>query len=227
MCGRYTIYTKKDALEQRFNAALEESFVPRYNAAPSQLLPIIRNDNPAAITLVSWGFLPSWVKDFEKMKPQINARAESVTEKPYWRSAFKKHRCLIPSTGYYEWQKAAGGKQPYFIHLENSEPFAMAGLFSTYTNQAGEVASGYAVITTAANKQLADIHHRMPVILNQNDEQPWLDPELPAADAKSLLQSYPSVDMEAYPVSTRVNSPRQESPQLITPASSLGEPDQT
>jgi len=222
MCGRYTIYTKKGALEQRFNAALEESFVPRYNAAPSQLLPIIRNDNLAKIVLVNWGFLPSWVKDFEKMKPQINARAESIGEKPYWRSAFKKYHCLIPSTGYYEWKKVAGGKQPYFIRLRSDEPFAMAGLFSTYTNQAGEVACGFAVITTEVNNQLADIHHRMPVILSRDDEQPWLDPELPPSDMKSLLKSYSPADMDACPVSTRVNSPQQESPQLITPSKLTG-----
>ncbi|MDH3977760.1 MAG: SOS response-associated peptidase [Gammaproteobacteria bacterium] len=220
MCGRYTLYTKKEALEARFDAVFEATFDAQYNAAPSLTLPVIRNDNTAAFALTTWGFLPGWVRDFNKMKPQINARAESVKEKPYWRGALSKHRCLIPANGYYEWKKAGDRKQPYFIRLASDEPFAMAGLFDTYTNEAGQPVSGFAIITTQAPAPLANIHHRMPVILQPDDEARWLSPDLTSAEALSLLDV--RTDVTAFPVSTRVNAPQNNSPELITPIELTG-----
>lgn len=215
MCGRYTIYTKKEVLEERFGASFANDFEAHYNAAPSQHLPIIRNDQPNRLELAAWSFLPSWARNPASMKPQINARAETLRDKPYWRGAFSKHRCLVPADGYYEWKPAGDRKQPWFIRLTQEEPFAMAGLYATFMAADGTQTTGFAIITTQATGELAEIHHRMPVILQPADESAWLSAELAPADAADLLKA--RTDMTAVPVSTRVNSPQNNSPELIAP----------
>jgi putative SOS response-associated peptidase YedK len=213
MCGRYTIFTKKEALEERFDAEIDENipYSPHYNAAPSQNLPVIFNDEPRLITTGQWGYLPSWALDNPKIKPQINARSETVYEKPMFRSAIKKKRCMILTDGFYEWNRVGEKKIPNYIRLKSHEPFAMAGIW------AGDESKSFAVLTTGANKLISKIHIRMPVILNKEDEKYWLEAEWNDNEMNRILAEYESEQMEMYPISTLVNSPRNNTEQLIKP----------
>ena len=222
MCGRFTLHTKAEALQERFNAQLEMTYAPTYNAAPSQALPVILTDNPGAIVSADWGFVPQWADGREGVKAVINARGESVADKPFFRSAFKSQRCLILADGFYEWQRSPGkttgktsAKIPYHITLKTKEPFAFAGLWSRVHNAAGALHTTFSIITTAANTLMHTIHDRMPVILSPEDEANWLNPQLPLTEAKALLIPYPATAMEMYEVSAKVNSPRYNEPDLI------------
>ena len=219
MCGRYTVYTPAETLAQRFHAELPMDLLrPTYNAAPSQDLPVIRSGQPQAITLASWGFVPEWAKG-KDVKPIINARAESIADKPFFRNAFRHKRCLVPADGFYEWKKMGTRKVPYYVALKSEEPFAFAGLWSTVHDTDGNAFATFALITTEPNELMADIHHRMPVILRQADEQNWLDPGLAREDAASMLTPYPATAMSIHPVSTRVNAPTYNVPEAIVAVS--------
>ena len=162
-----------------------------------------------------WGLIPSWAKDPAIGNKMINARAETVSEKPSFRSAFKKRRCLILADGFYEWQKTDDGKQPYHIKMEDDSPFAFAGLWEAWDKYGEEIRSG-TIITTDANDLMNEIHHRMPVILHPEDYGLWLDPDFDEKEAlTSLLKPYPSDAMEAYPVSRRVNKPANNEPSVL------------
>lgn len=165
---------------------------------------------------MKWGLVPSWAKDEKIGYKMINARSEGIETKPSFRAAFKRHRCLVPTTGFYEWKKVdAKMKQPYFIRLKSGEPFAFAGLWEVWGPDNLET---FTIITTENNELIEPIHTRMPVILHEKDEAVWLDPELHDADKlKELLKPYPSEEMEMYEVSTFVNSPKNESPDCIKP----------
>jgi putative SOS response-associated peptidase YedK len=191
-----------------------ERLRPTYNAAPSQGLPVIRSDHPQAITLASWGFVPEWAKG-KDVKPIINARAESIADKPFFRNAFRHKRCLVLADGFYEWKKVGARKVPYYVALKGAEPFAFAGLWSTVHDEDGKASVTFALITTEPNELMADIHHRMPVILRQADEQNWLDPGLSRQDAVSMLAPYPAAAMTMHPVSPRVNAPTYNVPEAI------------
>jgi putative SOS response-associated peptidase YedK len=217
MCGRYTIYTNKEALEARFHAALQGDLSPSYNAAPSQDLPVIVNEAPDEIRVTSWGFIPEWAEGKAGIKAVINARAESIATKPFFRDAFKKKRCLVLSDGFYEWQKGRGKKTPFRIALKTEEPFAFAGLWRAVHDESGKVQHTFAIITTEANELVAHIHTRMPVILHAEDEAEWLDPGLSNEDAESLLVPYPAEMLQMYEVSTRVNSPTYNTEGAIQP----------
>jgi putative SOS response-associated peptidase YedK len=224
MCGRYVIKSPSAKLKVRFQLDDLPLFEPRYNIAPTQPVPIVRRlDQPKREwTPVRWGLIPSWAKDAKIGNKLINARGETVAEKPSFRSAFRKRRCLIPADGFYEWKKLDGGKQPHFIHLCDEEPFAFAGLWELWTNpNDGEVIESCTIVTTEANALMRTLHDRMPVIVPAEDYDLWLDAATQDVEGlKGLLRPYPSDDMTAYPISAYVNNPRHEGVKCVEPAGS-------
>lgn len=216
MCGRFTLYTKAEALAERFHAELSPAlFTPTYNAAPSQAQLTILNAEPHVFTVSAWGFLPEWAEGRKDVKPLINARAETVATTPFFRTAFKNKRCLVIADGFYEWRRTKDGKVPYRIALQTHEPFAFAGIWSMVHDRAGEPQSTFAIITTEANDLVAQIHNRMPVILQERDEEDWLNPQLPLEEAEALLIPFPAARMTSYEVSPRVNSPAYNRPEAV------------
>jgi putative SOS response-associated peptidase YedK len=220
MCGRYSLSIAMADLEERFQAVgSHELPVPTYNAAPSQTLPVILNANPREITRSVWGFIPEWADGRAGVKPLINARAETVATKPTFRTAFKNKRCLILADGFYEWKRAGKGKIPYRMALTSQEPFAFAGLWSTVHDPTGQPYTTFTILTTAANDRVAEIHHRMPVILQARDEADWLNQHSSLEAAQGLLLPFPADLMTVYEVSTRVNSPAYNTPDALQPVS--------
>jgi putative SOS response-associated peptidase YedK len=217
MCGRFVRHTKPSVYATLFEVDSVPGG-PSYNIAPTQPVAAVRmQDDHRACALLRWGLVPSWSKDG---KPFINARGETVATKPTFRGPFKRHRCLILADGYYEW-KATGGKvkQPYYYHLRDDKPFAFAGLWDQWNGPEGAVET-CGIITTEANELAKAVHDRMPVILNAETGAAWLDPQADAADLQNLLRPYAGGDLDVYPVSTRVNSPRNHGPELIQPLAS-------
>ena len=229
MCGRYTLVLERDDLEERFDARFDEPFAPTYNAAPGQRLPVITGEEPETIRRLEWGLVPSWADD--DTGGIINARAETVAEKPSFRAAYERRRCLVPADGFYEWVETDGGKQPYRVAFEDERPFAMAGLWERWepeTTQSGLDAFGgglegddgpletFTVVTTEPNELVGELHHRMAVILDADDERRWLTGD----DPRDLLEPYPADDMRAYPVSAAVNDPSNDDPSLVEPLES-------
>lgn len=223
MCGRFTLRTPLHQLGQQFLFAPPDADVPpRYNIAPTQQVAALRvteSDPARQLVWLQWGFLPPWSGRRATAKPLINARGETVADKPSFRQAFARRRCLVLADGYYEWQQTgSSGKQPYFIHLRDDRPFALAGLWESSRGETGAAVETCTIITTAANALTAPLHPRMPVILADADHARWLDPSY--ADRAALLALLRPLDgaaMELYPVSTRVNSPREDSPACILP----------
>ncbi len=219
MCGRYTLRTPVDTLAEQFD--LDEypsSLTASYNIAPTQeVATVVEEDDKRKLEMFHWGLIPSWAKDPQIGNRMINARAETVHEKPSFRSAFKDRRCLILADGFYEWQKTDNGKQPFYIHMKDGSPFAFAGLWETWMN--GEELRSCAIITTDANDLMNEIHHRMPVVLHPENYGVWLDPDFDEKDPlKGLLKPFPSEEMEAYMVSRRVNKPSNNEPSVVEPA---------
>ena len=225
MCGRYTLHSGREALQDQFGVEFFASPEARYNIAPSQNVNIIyiKNDllKPRVLGLAHWGLIPSWSRDAKIAQHTINARAETVAEKPSYRSAFKKRRCLIPADGFYEWQKTGDGKQPYYIKLPDNKPFAFAGLWEVWHDpQSSEVVPSCSIITTTANAAMTAIHQRMPVILSDKDYDSWLDPEIQDANRlQNLLQHRQNHEMKIYPVSKFVNRVQNNSTACIKPLS--------
>jgi putative SOS response-associated peptidase YedK len=167
--------------------------------------------------LLKWGLIPSWAKDDSMSARLINARSETVTEKPAFREAFKRSRCIIPADGFYEWQRTEGKKQPYFFHMRDEHPFGFAGLWDRWRGENGKVIESCTILTTEANEVLLPVHDRMPVILHPETYDEWLDADARAVESlKELLRPYPASEMTSYPVSARVNSPRNQGEELIT-----------
>jgi putative SOS response-associated peptidase YedK len=222
MCGRYTIAIPPEQLAERFNATLPAEPLPaRYNAAPGQQLPILLNENQdqRPVQLVRWGLIPYWAKDHKTDYRMINARSETLEDKPAFRKSLHKRRCLVLADSFYEWQKTPDGKVPTRILLKSGEPFAMAGLWETWTSkETGEVIRSFTIITTEPNDLMASIHNRMPVILPPEHEDAWIAGEDAPKDWRDLLRPYPADLMKAYPVSTLVNSMKNDSVALIAPA---------
>lgn len=232
MCGRYTLTTPLEGLREIFLFEELPNLGPRYNIAPTQEVPVLRQD-PADgkrhLGLLRWGLIPAWAKEAAIGSRMINARAESVAEKPAFRAAFRQRRCLIPADGFYEWKAApkdAGPKapkQPYLITLAGCGPFAFAGLWEAWNDKAsGEKVESFTIITTKANAALAEIHHRMPVILAPRDHAAWLDPEGGSETLQALLRPAPAEAVAATPVSTRVNNVRNDDAGLLEPAEAEG-----
>ena len=223
MCGRFTLTTTDTSkLKDTFDISdvRVDDLQPRYNIAPTQniLTVVADSDDQRFLGLMRWGFLPSWHKDESKLNGFINARSETVAEKPTFRSAFTKRRCLIVADGFYEWQKQGDdSKIPMYIQMSQHGPFGMAGLWERFQNPAtGEVWVTCTILTTAANKFMKSLHHRMPVILPAEHYGQWLDPEnQDKEDLKQLLQPAPEDWLTAFPVSKQVNNARNDDPSLI------------
>lgn len=223
MCGRFTQTATPEVIAEQFAVADTPLFKPRYNIAPSQAVAAIRiNPNTTARTLVMlrWGLIPSWAKDPKIGYQCINAKAETVAEKPSFRSAFKKRRCLIVATGFYEWRADGRTKQPMWIGLKNKRPFAFAGLWEHWTPAEGTLLETCTIITTEPNDFMRPIHNRMPVILPPVSYGQWLDPNFQQIERlNALLRPYPSEELTSFPVSTLVNNPRHDVPQVLEPVS--------
>ncbi|WP_223648444.1 SOS response-associated peptidase [Hymenobacter psoromatis] len=220
MCGRYTVITPASALARRFAAQEAPTPAPNFNAAPSQALPIITNAAPGQIQLVRWGLVPAWSRDPASGPKPINARAETLAEKPSFRQLLARRRCLVLADSFYEWQATERGKVPHRILLQNEEPFAFAGLWDEWVDKAsGEVHPTFTIITTEPNELMARLHNRMPVILPGPDaERAWLADDLAPAAHQKLLVPYPTDLMQEYAVTTRVNSPAHNDPDVLAAA---------
>jgi len=226
MCGRYTITAPPDVMRELFGFGEQPNFPPRHNIAPTQPVPIVFRDGAQRhFLLVRWGLVPSWVKE----APQsllINARAETIAEKPSFRGAFRHRRALMPADGFYEWKPVGkGAKQPWLIRRRDRAPFAMAALWETWAAAEGSEIDSCAIVTCEANATLAPIHHRMPVILDEKDWDAWLDPATPLKEAQALLRPAPDDLLDATPVSTRINSVANDDPSLIEPATIEPDPE--
>jgi putative SOS response-associated peptidase YedK len=218
MCGRFTLTADLKSVAERFGAPASdvETPVPRYNIAPTQGVIVVNDEGRRQLRQMRWGLIPSWAKEAAIGNKLINARAETLTEKPSFREALKKRRCLIPADGFYEWQKLGKLKQPMRIVLKSREPFGFAGLWDVWENSEGDEIRTCTIITTAANELLREIHTRMPVILTREDEALWLDPKIQdPAVLLPLLKQYPAELMEFYPVSTQVNTATIDQPENI------------
>ncbi len=220
MCGRFGQAGSRDAVMARFIIEeMPEELLPRYNIAPTQLAPVvIEKAGRRTLSLFKWGLVPHWAKDPKIGNKMINARAESVADTPAFRTAFARRRCLVVADGFYEWRPspAGRGKQPYRFTLADGGLFGMAGLWETWKPPEGEPLSTFTIITTTANERVRQFHDRMPVILHPEHEATWLDPgQQDGRELSRLLVPYPADAMREYPVSTRVNSPGNDSPECI------------
>ncbi len=234
MCGRYVLESLVDLpedLSERFDIRqFPLNLMSTFNAAPSQLLPVIveSEEGERIVRLMNWGLTPRWAGRGKPLPPPINARLETIDQKPMFKGLLPKQRCLVPNSGFFEWKATAGGKkQPYFIHVKNEPLVAFAGLWDdTRAESASPESSGsFTIVTTEAVGPMTELHHRMPVILARALEEDWLDAELNQPEmVTSLLRSSPVRDLEAYPVSTAVNNVRNNSPELIEPIEA--EPDE-
>ncbi len=221
MCGRFTLTVDPADLLASFpNVSFPPQVAPRFNIAPSQPVLAVANDSPQRAGFFVWGLIPSWAKDPSMGSRMINARAETLGEKPSFRGPLKYKRCLILADGFYEWKAAEGAKSktPYFIHLESGKPFALAGLWDEWHAPDGSQVRSATIITTAPNSLMAALHNRMPVILPPESYTVWLDPSpRQALDLLPLLQPYPAGGMRAHAVSTLVNSPGNDRPECVLP----------
>lgn len=220
MCGRFTLTQSPERIADLFELEALPQFVAGFNIAPTQPVPVIRC-GPAAqrqFDYLYWGFVPSWAKDPSIGARMINARSETVAEKPAFRTAFKRRRCLVLADGFYEWQKVGSKKQPYYFHLLDHQPFGFAGLWDYWHGPDGSELESCTILTTAANALMQPIHDRMPVILPPEAYTTWLDPASQTAPPLlPLLRPYPESQMQSYPVSLAVNHPRYDHPDCILP----------
>lgn len=218
MCGRFTLFTGIEEIIERFDiqAAFNEEYQANYNVAPTHsVLSVINDGNENRLGYLRWGLIPSWAKDEKIGYKMINARAETITEKVSFKNAYKKKRCLILADSFYEWKKDPERKIPMRIKLKNNDPFGMAGLWESWKSPKGMVYS-CSVITTTSNELMTSIHDRMPVILNPKDEKVWLDPTIQDTNyLQQFLKSFDTEQMEAFEVSSDVNSPKNNSSHLI------------
>lgn len=233
MCGRYTLTVTPEALRALFGFEVTPNLQPRFNIAPTQAAPVVRirgggkgrgnggdGGGGRTLDLLRWGLVPSWAKDAAGGAKLINARGETVAEKPSFRAAFAERRCLVPADGFYEWRTEDGVKQPFRIGFRGGMPFAFAGLWESWTAppdaaNAGDVLEIFSIVTTEANAKIRPIHHRMPVIVGPGDFEAWLGGD-PAA-AKAVIRPYPPDDMAFYRVSTHVNNVRNDDAACIAP----------
>jgi putative SOS response-associated peptidase YedK len=221
MCGRYELHTHPAAIALAFALPHAPSFEPSYNIAPMSDVPVVRigADGRRELVRMRWGFVPRWAKDPSIGNRMINARGETLPDKPTFRMAFRRHRCLLPADGFYEWHALPGPpgeparKQPLHIGMKDGEPFGLAGLFERWMSPDGEVLDTCTIVTTEANALLAPVHDRMPLIVPREHFARWLDPR--KGDVRDLVVPYPAERMTHYPVSTRVNSVRHDDPKII------------
>ncbi|MGP0592222.1 SOS response-associated peptidase [Nitrospira sp. T9] len=221
MCGRFTRKENFQHLAEQLGLKVLPPLSPRYNIAPSQLVACVRTNLESGqreCTELKWGLVPSWAKDPSIGNKLINARGETVAEKPAFRKAFKQQRCLVLADGFYEWKQEGKTKQPYYVRFKDQRLFAFAGLWERWKKNEADPLETCTLITTAPNAVMEFIHHRMPVILTSKDYADWLDPSLQAIERiNALLRPYPPEEMEAYPVSQLVNNPRHDRPECVVP----------
>jgi putative SOS response-associated peptidase YedK len=221
MCGRFTLTDPDADLAVQFNLPEIPNLSPRYNIAPTQPVAAVRaaaNSTNREMVLLRWGLIPFWAKDPNIGARMINARSETVAEKPAFRAAFKRRRCLVVADGFYEWQKQNGGKQPFYIRLHDARPFAFAGLWELWEGPDDNPIESCTLLTTQPNDLLRVLHNRMPVILHPQDYGLWLDPEVQEPQRlQALLKPYSAEEMEAYAVSRYVNSPDNDDPRCVDP----------
>ncbi|WP_256478610.1 SOS response-associated peptidase [Chroococcidiopsis sp. CCMEE 29] len=219
MCGRFTLSQSAEAIASVFQLDEVPILEPRYNIAPTQLVPTVLQkpeQRKRQLQMLRWGLIPAWAKDPAMGARLINARAETVTEKPSFRSAFRHRRCLVIADGFYEWQRQNGKKQPFYFRMHNAQPFAFAGLWERWQDPNGEIVETCTILTTDANELLRPIHDRMPVILDPKDYDLWLDPAVENSESlQQILHPYSSEAMTSYAVSTKVNNPGNDTPECI------------
>ncbi|RNF40168.1 SOS response-associated peptidase [Planococcus salinus] len=221
MCGRYSLYADLTTLLERFDidevTFSEDEYSANYNIAPSQQVVAVINDGTKnRLGMLQWGLIPPWAKDEKIGYKMINARAETAAEKPSFRNAFKKKRCLVVADSFYEWQKTTDRKIPMRVRLKSGEPFAFAALWESWKAPNGTLRHTCSILTTKPNELMASIHDRMPVVLSKADEKIWLDPKIQDPDKlKELLKPFDASQMEAYEVSEKVNSPKNNGPELL------------
>ena len=221
MCGRFSLTADPDQLRKIFPwLTVPDELQPRYNVAPSQPVAAVPNDGKNQLDFFVWGLIPFWAKDSKIGSRMINARAETVDQKPSFKAPFRRRRCLIPTNGFYEWQRQPGSKTktPMYVTLDSGKPFFLAGLWETWQSSDGSEIPSCTIITCEPNELIREIHNRMPVILPEEYYQLWLDPGEPDLNQiKTLLRPYPAENMSAYPVSKLVNNPANDTVACIQP----------
>ena len=221
MCGRFTLTAEIQAIQEAFPLIdIPAGIGPRYNIAPTQPVAVVPNDGKNKLDFFTWGLVPSWAKDPAIGNRMINARAETLAEKPAFRAAFRRRRCLILADGFFEWRQEPGGKRktPMYIQLQSGKPFALAGLWELWHSTDGSDILSCTIITTTPNELMETIHNRMPVILPPTAYSLWLDPgEKNPEEVSPLLRPYPAEVMTAYPISLLVNDPKNDRPEIIRP----------
>lgn len=223
MCGRYTLHKKIDDIAKRYNLAnVPDDIHDNFNVAPGHIMPVITDDETGKpkLELMKWGLVPFWAKDVKIGYKLINARDDTIFEKPVWRSVILKKRCLVPADGFYEWKRPSDDskerKQPFYIHPKQTDLFSFAGVWDTWKDVEGKEFKTYSIITTEPNKEMAGVHNRMPVILHQEDESSWLEPShTTRSDIEPLLRPYEDGGLDMCKVSEDVNSPRNNNEKLI------------
>lgn len=222
MCGRYTLTTGDfREIAKRYeiaNDSVIKEHAPRYNIAPSQNALVIFCDENKSAGFFKWGLIPFWAKDPTMGNKLINARVETVHEKPAFRRAFQKRRCLVPADGFLEWKREGDKKVPYFFHLRDNSIFAFAGLWEEFKGSSNNILRTFTILTTEANEAVKPVHSRMPVILKQENEEAWLDPNTKLESIKDLLKPVSSKEINCYRVSSTVNSPQNDMPDVLLPA---------
>lgn len=222
MCGRYSLSKSKIELEERFQAEMLVDFKPRFNIAPTQLVPVITSESPKGFSFFYWGITPDFAKNKPVSQKFINAKAETVNEKISFKSSFEKRRCLVPADGFYEWKKLGKKtKVPYRFTLANDEAFSFAGIWEEYENDKGEINHTFLILTTEPNRLVSEVHDRMPVILAKDDEKKWLDKYSSEANLLKMLTTYSADDMLNYTVSPMVNQVQNDSPGIIRKTSPM------
>jgi putative SOS response-associated peptidase YedK len=220
MCGRFALKAPPRSIQEHFHLPEKVNLSPRYNIAPSQAVAVIRHlpgKNYRQLDMLHWGLIPGWAKDMKIGYKMINARGETLAQKPSFRTAYKKRRCLIAADGFYEWQHAGRTKQPFYIQLHGAILFGFAGLWESWQSPDGSEVESCTIITTSANELVGKIHDRMPVILFPEQYNTWLRDPVPELVRQQLLVPYPAAAMEAYRVGPLVNSPKNDSPACILP----------
>lgn len=219
MCGRFALAATGEEVAAHYELSEVPFVAPRYNIAPTQPVAAVRLDakGKREFTFFQWGLIPSWAKDPSGGSRMINARAETAAGKPAFRVAFKRRRCLLPATGFYEWRQTNGRKQPMYIHAAGGGLFSLAGLWEVWQSPDGGLLETCTILTTTPNALMEPIHDRMPVILDPLDYDMWLHPDTPADQLQHLLRPFDAERLDAYPVGTAVNKPQNDSAELIAP----------
>ena len=220
MCGRYSFILEDEMIKERFGVTVRSAiYKARYNCAPTQDLAVISNEKPGELSLYRWGLIPFWAKEASIGNKMINAKSETILEKPSFKAPFKSRRCLVLADGFFEWKKDPV-KTPYRITRKDGSAFAMAGIWDQWTSPDGEIIHSFSILTTGPNTLMEKIHNRMPVILDREGEKRWIGNENPEKLLELLRPCNPSL-LTAFPVSTKVNSPRNDTPEILV---SVGNP---